>query len=163
MVARATQSPSEAVSTDESGQTAAPPRAQAYVLDAAVGFLLRQVHQRHTSIFVTIIGDDLTPTQWAALSKLAEVGDTSQNHLGRQTAMDAPTIKGVVDRLSKRGLIETRDDPEHGRRRLVALTAAGHDVVVRQLANAHRITEKTLEPLTQREAERLVELLKKLR
>ena len=155
MVVRATRSPSEAASTVMSGQS--------YVLDAAVGFLLRQVHQRHTSIFATVMGDDLTPTQWAALSKLAEVGDTTQNQLGRQTAMDAPTIKGVVDRLTKRGLIWTRDDPEHGRRRLVALTAEGHEVVERQLVNAHRITDKTLEPLTQREAERLIELLNKLR
>ena len=54
-----------------------------YVLDEQVGFILRQVWQRHSSIFTRDIGTNLTPTQWAALSKLAETGPCSQNQLGR--------------------------------------------------------------------------------
>src|SRR5215470_19298033 len=86
-----------------------------YVLDEQVGFILRQVWQRHSSIFARDIGTNLTPTQWAALSKLAETGPCSQNQLGRFTAMDVATIKGVIDRLSARGLTETNSDPEDGR------------------------------------------------
>lgn len=78
-----------------------------YVLDEQVGFILRQVWQRHSSIFSRDIGTNLTPTQWAALSKLAETGPCSQNQLGRLTAMDVATIKGVIDRLTARGLTET--------------------------------------------------------
>ena len=52
--------------------------------------------------------EDLTPTQWAALAKLRELGDCSQNHLGRLTAMDAATIKEVVDRLTVRGFTTVR-------------------------------------------------------
>ena len=65
-----------------------------YVLDSQVGFVLRQVLQRHATIFVAQMGEDLTMTQWAALSKLYELGPCSQNLLGRYTAMDAATIKG---------------------------------------------------------------------
>ena len=82
-----------------------------YVLDEQVGFDLRQVWQRHSSIFSRDIGTNLTPTQWAALSKLAETGPCSQNQLGRLTSMDVATIKGVIDRLSVRGLTETSQDP----------------------------------------------------
>src|SRR5262245_432885 len=82
----------------------------AYVLDEQVGFILRQVWQRHTAIFARDIGTNLTPTQWAALSKLAETGPCSQNQLGRLTAMDVATIKGVIDRLTARGLTETSPD-----------------------------------------------------
>src|ERR1700722_10722267 len=78
-------------------------REEPYVLDEQVGFALRQAQQRHTTIFAAKMIEDLTPTQWAALAKLREVGDCSQNHLGRLTAMDAATIKGVVDRLTARG------------------------------------------------------------
>ncbi len=63
-----------------------------YVLDEQIGFVLRQVNQRHTSIFASRIGCDVTPTQWAALTKLREIGPTSQNELGRTTAMDVATI-----------------------------------------------------------------------
>ena len=66
-----------------------------YILDDQVGFLLRQAQQRHTTIFAAEMIESLTPTQWAALAKLREVGDCSQNHLGRLTAMDAATIKGL--------------------------------------------------------------------
>src|SRR5262249_56545486 len=86
----------------------------AYVLDEQVGFILRQVWQRHTAIFARDIGTNLTPTQWASLSKLAETGPCSQNQLGRLTAMDVATIKGVIDRLTARGLTETHPDPEDG-------------------------------------------------
>ena len=39
--------------------------------------------------------------------------------------MDVATIKGVIDRLTARGLTETSPDPEDGRRLLVSLTRAG--------------------------------------
>src|ERR1700754_4004878 len=94
----------------------AKPAKPAYILDEQIGFILRQVWQRHATIFARDIGINLTPTQWAAVSKLAETGACSQNQLGRLTAMDVATIKGVIDRLTARGLTETSPDPEDGRR-----------------------------------------------
>ena len=73
---------------------------QVYRLDEQVGFVLRQAQQRHTTLFSELMIEDLTPTQWAALAKLAERGPQSQNQLGRLTAMDAATIKGVIERLT---------------------------------------------------------------
>ncbi len=83
-----------------------------YILDEQIGFILRQVWQRHATIFARDIGINLTPTQWAALAKLTETGPCSQNQLGRLTAMDVATIKGVIDRLTARGLTETSPDPD---------------------------------------------------
>ena len=133
-----------------------------YILDEQVGFILRQVSQRHTTIFASRIGEDLTPTQWAALSKLYEVGPQSQNLLGRLTAMDAATIKGVIDRLTKRGLTEGQSDPEDGRRLVIALTAEGEVLVRRCLPRAAAITAETLEGLTAEERKTLLALLKKM-
>ncbi|SCB16051.1 DNA-binding transcriptional regulator, MarR family [Bradyrhizobium shewense] len=134
-----------------------------YVLDEQVGFILRQVWQRHSSIFSRDIGTNLTPTQWAALSKLAETGPCSQNQLGRLTAMDVATIKGVIDRLTARGLTETSQDPEDGRRLLVSLTRAGQQLSEKVAPNALAITRETLAPLEPREREMLMALLNKLR
>jgi MarR family transcriptional regulator, lower aerobic nicotinate degradation pathway regulator len=134
-----------------------------YRLDEQVGFLLRQVSQRHAALFAEGIGDDLTPTQWAALAKLAERGPTSQNLLGRRTAMDAASIKGVVDRLTRRGLVETRPDPEDGRRLLVALTEAGRALAHETAPRALAVSEATLAPLDPRERAMLTELLEKMR
>ena len=139
------------------------PAKSSYVLVEQVGFILRQVWQRHSSIFSRDIGTNLTPTQWAALSKLAETGPCSQNQLGRLTAMDVATIKGVIDRLTARGLTETSQDPEDGRRLLVSLTRAGQQLAEKVAPSALAITRETLAPLDAREREMLMALLNKLR
>jgi DNA-binding MarR family transcriptional regulator len=133
-----------------------------YQLEAQIGYVLRQANQRHTTIFASLIIDDLTPTQWAALAKLNEIGPSSQNMLGRQTAMDAATIKGVIDRLTKRGFTTTTPDPADRRRLLVAITDRGTAVYLRAKPIAERITEATLEPLGGRERAQLMTLLGKL-
>jgi MarR family transcriptional regulator, lower aerobic nicotinate degradation pathway regulator len=134
-----------------------------YVLDEQIGFILRQVWQRHAAIFARDIGINLTPTQWAALAKLSETGPCSQNQLGRLTAMDVATIKGVIDRLSARGLTETSPDPEDGRRLLVSLTRAGHQLAEKAAPNALAVSRETLAPLDAKERETLLALLNKLR
>nr|WP_210261028.1 MarR family transcriptional regulator [Enterovirga sp. DB1703] len=135
----------------------------AYRLDEQVGFILRQVQQRHALIFAAAFGDDLTAMQWAALAKLAERGECSQNLLGRLVAMDVATIKGVVDRLVRRGLAETSADPDDRRRVVVRLTEAGRDFYRANAQKALRVTEETLGPLAPRERDQLLVLLRRLR
>jgi len=134
-----------------------------YRLEEQIGFVLRQVAQRHAAIFAAGVEGEVTATQWAAISKLHEVGPLSQNLLGRLTVMDAATIKGVIDRLSQRGLTRTSLDPEDGRRRLVSLTDEGTILVERVTPKALRITEHTLTPLDAAERKTLAMLLLKLR
>jgi len=133
-----------------------------YILDRQVGFVLRLAQQRHTTIFASLMIESLTPTQWAALAKLKEIGPSSQNLLGRLTAMDAATIKGVIDRLSKRGFTRTRPDPTDARRLLVALTERGAALYERGRPIAARITEETLAPLNEHERAELFALLERL-
>ena len=86
----------------------------------------------------------------------------SQNHLGREAAMDAATVKGVVDRLVREGLVETAPDPDDRRRLTVALTAAGRDLFQAQLAAAAGVSEATLSPLTAQERAAFMALLARL-
>ena len=133
-----------------------------YVLDEQIGFLLRVAMQRHTSIFMSMMIEGLTQTQFAALSKLHEVGPCSQNHLGRLIFLDAATIKGVVDRLGVRGFVTALADPKDRRRRAVALTERGREVTQAAQAVAAEITAATLAPLTEDERRAVSLLLKKL-
>jgi DNA-binding MarR family transcriptional regulator len=141
----------------------AKPSKPGYILDEQIGFILRQVWQRHAAIFARDIGINLTSPQWAALAKLAETGPCSQNQLGRLIAMDVATIKGVIDRLSARGLTETSPDPEDGRRLLVSLTRTGAQTAEKAAVNALAISKETLAPLDTKEREMLFALLNKLR
>ncbi|MHB1508108.1 MAG: MarR family winged helix-turn-helix transcriptional regulator [Acidimicrobiales bacterium] len=134
---------------------------QRYVLDEQVGFLLRKAHQRHTSIFTSAVKGQIPPSQFAVLAKLAEAGSTSQNELGRLTAMDSATIKGVVDRLIARGFLE-EVALQDARYRVTDLTPAGREFVYSMVAVAQQITVETLEPLSADEQSVFICLLKKL-
>jgi MarR family transcriptional regulator, lower aerobic nicotinate degradation pathway regulator len=133
-----------------------------YALDRQVGFMLRLAQQRHTTIFASFMVEELTPTQWAAIAKLKEIGPSSQNLLGRLTAMDGATIKGVIDRLTRRGFTSTRPDPSDGRRLLVALTGRGDALYERAQSIGKHITEKTLAPLDANERAEFLTLLSKV-
>lgn len=132
-----------------------------YVLDDQIGFLLRRVTQRHLAIFARAI-PEVTTTQFALLARLAELGPQSQNAIGRETAMDAVTVKGVVDRLVRQGLVATTPDPADRRRRIVALTPGGRTLFDRLAPLALRISALTLEPLDEAEAALLARLLARL-
>jgi DNA-binding MarR family transcriptional regulator len=132
-----------------------------YRLDEQIGFLLRKANQRHLAIFARHI-PDLTPPQFAALAKLWEVGETSQNQLGQLVAMDAATVKGVIDRLRARGLVELAEHESDRRRIVVSLSAEGRAMIGALVKEAAEITAETVEPLTPREAATLVRLLAKL-
>ena len=133
-----------------------------YVLDEQIGYILRVVSQRHASIFQAHSLDGLTPRQFSALIRIAEVGACSQNHLGRLTSMDVATIKGVVDRLKRKGLVALEPDKTDKRRTIIRLTEAAAAMIDGLHAVGHRISEETLRPLSPSEQATLVRLLRKI-
>lgn len=135
--------------------------AKHYQLSDQVGFNLRRANQRHVAIFTRHV-QDLTPTQFAAMARLYEKGAISQNLLGRLTAMDSATIKGVVERLAAKGLVSSGTDPNDRRLRRVELTEAGRSCFETAQGLAMAAREETLEPLTAKEAALLEALLAKL-
>ncbi len=141
--------------------TAAKSANDTYRLDDQVGFKLRRASQRHLALFSKHI-PEITSTQFAVLSKLDEKGALSQNALGREAAMDAATIKGVVDRLKARGLLVASRDQNDRRRTNIELSQVGGALYARLKTKARQITEDTLDPLSKTEAEQLLNLLQKL-
>lgn len=133
-----------------------------YELNGQIGFILRKANQRHTGLFSEVMPSDLTPTRFAALAKLLECGTLSQNELGRLTSMDVATIKGVVDRLRSRELVESHRDPQDARRQLIQLTPKGTEIILDAIPKARQVTNKTTSALTDAEAELLATLLQKI-
>ena len=132
-----------------------------YRLDDQVWYKLRLATQRHLVIFSRHLSD-VTPTQFSILARLYEVGETSQNQLGRLVAMDAATTKGVIARLLEKDLVEARADPNDLRRLQISLTDAGRSLTIDAIEKARKITEDTVANLTGRDVKRLLELLDKM-
>lgn len=132
-----------------------------YSLEDQIGFKLRLANQRHLEIFNRRM-PDITPTQFAVLAKLRDEVRISQNQLGRLVGMDAATTKGVVDRLRKKGFVQSTPSETDMRRLEISLTDAGHEFAAQAVATAHEISAETVGNLTPREVERLLSLLDKL-
>lgn len=134
-----------------------------YVLERQVGHLLRRAHQRHSAIFQEHIGaSQLTPLQFAALIKLRDLGEVSQNQLGRLIAMDAATMQGVIKRLAARGLIRRRPDPNDRRRLILSLGPEGRALADSAVEAATEITRLTLAPLNDDDQRTFLALLARL-
>jgi DNA-binding MarR family transcriptional regulator len=139
-----------------------PDTQDAYILDDQVGYLMRQASQKHAAIYQSHALQGLTATQFAALARLHEQGKCSQNQLGRLASMDVATIKGVVDRLRKKGYANVEADPNDKRRSLISLTEQGQQLIEDMFPVAHHITAETLAPLTPAEQRKFLKLLRKL-
>lgn len=132
-----------------------------YRLDEQIGFKLRVANQKHLEIFAAAM-PDLTPRQFAVMAKLLEQGPLSQNHLGRQVAMDAATTKGVIERLLRKGYVRAAPSDNDRRRLEISLTAEGAAATHEATAVAKDISARTSRNLTERELQRLLALLDKL-
>jgi DNA-binding MarR family transcriptional regulator len=142
---------------------ARPPAPPAAIAGAPLRLESDYVLERHMANFEKGLGGlDLTPTQFAALAKIGERGEVSQNLLGRQTAMDPATIQGVIQRLMARNLIERRADPSDRRATLLRLTPMGLVLAENAIAKVEEVSQTTLAPLEAHERAALALLLQKL-
>ena len=132
-----------------------------YRLEDQVGYKLRIASQHHLEVFSKHIRN-LTPMQFSLMVRLKEVGEVSQNQLGRLIAMDAATTKGVIKRLIEKDLVMSYRSTTDKRRLQISLTSNGRKVIVEAIHHAQKITEETTSKLTNREISRLLRLLDKL-
>jgi MarR family transcriptional regulator, lower aerobic nicotinate degradation pathway regulator len=134
-----------------------------YRLEDQVGFILRRAHQRGSGIFNVVMDEfSITPTQFAALAKLHDLGSVSQNELGRLTAMDPATIWGVVSRLIKRGFVSQSMDASDARLVILELTDVGRDAAIAMKDVAAEVSLQTLKPLSEGEQGLFLRLLQRI-
>lgn len=134
-----------------------------YRLDDQLGFLLRRAYQRASANLAEAIAEHaLTVPQFAVLARLHDGGGVSQNELGRLVVMEPANVRDVVQRLMRRGLLETAPVDGDRRRVQVRLTARGAQLVRSLIPLELACTERTLATLGKAERGRLVQLLRKM-
>jgi MarR family transcriptional regulator, temperature-dependent positive regulator of motility len=85
---------------------------------------------------------ELTRTQFSVLKALHENGSLDQSTLGALTAIDRSTLTPLLDSLESRNLIEKTIDPTNRRRRIIAITSAGHFFLDEILPRWSRLDEQ---------------------
>jgi DNA-binding MarR family transcriptional regulator len=138
--------------------------AKAFRVDRHVGFMLRRAYQRAAANLSAIIaGHELTPVQFAALSRLLEADEPlSQNRLGRLIDMERGNTHLLVRKLLARKLIAKQPAARDRRLILLSLTDAGRRLIETLLARADEANARTLAPLSAPERRTLMELLARI-
>lgn len=137
--------------------------AHPYDVTEQIGHLLRKAGQRHTAIFQQHVGDtQLTAIQFVTLCALRDHGASSQTELVEATAVDQATIRGIIQRLKSRDLIELAPDKDDRRKVIVNLTDDGLALLDRVIPRAKKISELTMGNLNPAERVAIVYLLRKM-
>jgi len=136
---------------------------ESYDFSEQVGHLLRRVYQRHTALFQQIIPDtQLTAAQFVVLCAVRDSGACSLSRIVKKTAIDQATVRGVIERLKARGLLEVTHDETDRRKVLISLTQEGAARVTSMVPFALEISEKTLSGFNPAERMALMYLLNKM-
>jgi DNA-binding MarR family transcriptional regulator len=126
------------------------------------GHLLRRAQQISVSIFYDELGGELTPVQYALLSRLSEHPGIDQVSLAGLAAIDTSTGATVCARLEEKGLLERKVLPHNRRQRALTITVQGERLLDDLVAGAQRLRQRLLGPLSADEQEQFMRLLTKL-
>jgi DNA-binding MarR family transcriptional regulator len=94
---------------------------------AALRRIIRAV-DRHSHQLLDEYG--LTGPQLTVLQETAKHQGVSASDLARSVHLSRPTMAGILDRLTKRGLVERMPHPRDRRSQQILITEAGHAVLV---------------------------------
>ena len=105
--------------------------------------------QVHYSLWSKKIDDiQLTSPQFAVLHVLAHEQPLDQRTIGLRSSLDRSTVADIVSRLVGRGLLESSDDPNDGRRKRIMLTELGRQIHQSAAVSALEINESLLSPVS---------------
>jgi len=134
-----------------------------YRFSDQVGFLLRRAYQRHAAIFKEMVAHtQLTAAQCVVLCTAREHGTCQVPDSVAATSIDEPSVRGIIERLKWRELLQVAHEPGDARRMVMTLTPAGRTIVETVTPIAEQITELTFADLDAGERETLVALLRRI-
>ena len=114
------------------------------------GFLIRRLTQIGQAIFFDLCkSESITPLQVGMLTALSMNPWLDQKAIGRELSLDRTTTAEVLKRLSDKGLVETRVNPDDRRSRLSVITTDGLNLINDLQESIHRSQEMLIEPLSQ--------------
>jgi DNA-binding MarR family transcriptional regulator len=126
------------------------------------GHLMRRAVQVMNLLWDEEVSHVITSPQFAALNALYSEPNLDQRTLGVRISLDRSTMAEVVARLSDRGLIQATRDTRDGRRKTIALTAAGLRTVRQLIPRTHAMTARLISPLDSHQRDELLKLLTKV-
>lgn len=107
-------------------------------------------------------GYDLTPAQYDVLAQLSGTHGMTQQALAERLMVTKGNVCGLIDRMSDRGFVERRADPEDRRSNLLFVTELGKEVAERAVPAYAQFVREHLAVLDAEEQSALETLLRKV-
>lgn len=127
------------------------------------GFLARRLHQIHVAIFLMeCAGEQVTPVQWGILTIVKENPGVGQVELADELGLDRSNVANVVDRLVRRGALKQVINKLDRRKRSIAITPKGLNLLARFEPKAERAQARVLAVLSAEERKQFMSLLSRL-
>jgi MarR family transcriptional regulator, lower aerobic nicotinate degradation pathway regulator len=121
------------------------------------GFLIRRLHQLHSSLFLEETREfGITPVQYSLMTTLAARGELDQNSLALEIGLERTSVGEVVPRLQARGLLVRRKGMIDGRVKMVRLTREGRILLRKMEKPVQRAHDRTVERLTKPQQSALI-------
>jgi DNA-binding MarR family transcriptional regulator len=134
-----------------------------FQLTALPGHLLRRAQQTITAIFNQEMADaELTSVQFLALVAIDDIPGLDATRLAERIVTDKATIGGVIERLTRKGLIERRPSPNDKRAKILATTPAGRAMITVCFDRVGEVQRQFLAPLDEREQALFLSLLQRV-
>jgi DNA-binding MarR family transcriptional regulator len=148
------------------GETLAPADGEGAALDLQHYFpyrLARLAEQVSLSVAeVYAVRFSLSRQEWRILAVLGARSELATKEIGRLTTLDKMNVSRAMQSLEARGIVRRSRDPDDGRERIVALTAAGRALYRRIVPLALERETTLLGVLTPQEIETLDRVMRKL-
>lgn len=108
-----------------------------YSLSYLVGKLAFELDRAADQLLQEQVG--ISYRRFLFLTVLQHTGTVTQHELAVALGYSDPAVSTMLVELAKDGYIKTTQSPEHGRKRLVTITAKGNQIVAqgRKLLDAH--------------------------
>lgn len=154
--------------TDGATDAAKPPGPEPFnplrqVMWRRPGFLIRRLTQIGQAIFFDLCkSESITPLQVGMLTALSMNPWLDQKAIGRELSLDRTTTAEVLKRLSDKGLVEIRVNPDDRRSRLSVITKEGLKLINDLQESIHRSQELLIEPLSPDDRAAFMKLLAQL-
>ena len=105
---------------------------------------------------------DLTPAQYDVLAQLSDAPGMTQQALAERLMVTKGNVCGLIDRMSERGFVQRRADPEDRRANLLFVTELGRDVAEKAIPAYAQFVREHLAVLDEGEQRALEALLRKV-
>ena len=116
--------------------------------------------QHHASSHLE--GYALTPAQYDVLAQLSDAPGMTQQALAERLMVTKGNVCGLIDRMSERGFVQRRSDPEDRRANLLFVTDLGRDVAEKAIPAYAQFVREHLAVLDEGEQRTLEALLRKV-